>query len=262
MLNTNRPDESLSRRDKTIFVGGSFAPTVERRSVSMSRSRRTVKGPPNRMPLQMPDTFGQMNAVMQEYSAVRREIDTCLANQVAILSFGTATVGLLVAAAGVLWAEEPLLPGLLLMFVVPSAAFLALVVHAGELVRLMRAGFFLHELENWANNAWSESIKEDGRVLVWEQWSDIRNGPGDVDRTNLIAITVVFNALALGFVFAGYWRLHQPPPEYLIDERLAAGLLVASLVMGLGTMSWVIRLRHFAYGFREAYQRNNQLGTP
>jgi len=226
----------------------------------MSRSGARVDEIPERIPLVLPDSTKRLDFVMQEYTAIRREIDTCLANQVSILSFGTATIGLLVAAAGTLWDQEPLLSSLLLLFVVPTAGFLALVIHAGELVRLMRAGYFLHELENWANAAWSSAF-EDGRpVLVWEQWR-IRRGRADVDRSNSIAITVAFVAMALGFVFTGFWRLHEPPPEQPVDEHVAVWLLVASLVLGLSTILWLYRLRRYAYDYRTAY-RTGGTGTP
>lgn len=208
---------------------------------------------PGRIPLQLSENSKLLDVVMQEYGAIRREIDTCLANQVAILSFGAATVGLLVAAAGTLWREEPLLSGILLLFVVPAACFLALSIHAGELVRMMRGGLFLHELENWVNDAWPSSLGEDGRVLTWEQWG-IRTGAADVDRNNQFAISAVFGTLALGFAFSGFWRLHEPPPGYVIDELLAILLLVVSLGIGLLSVLWVATLRRYAYTYRKAYR--------
>src|SRR4051794_19382652 len=215
---------------------------------------------PPKIPLRLP-AVGQpgdvvlqkhIDIVMQEYTAIRREIDTCLANQIAILSFGAATVGLLVAAAAALWRDNPLLPGLLLLFIVPGVCFLALAIHAGELVRLMRAGLFLHELERWVNQAWSTRHNDPRMVLTWEHWA-IREGRADVDRHNGRAVTAAFGLLTLGFILVGFWRLHSAP-EVHIREFVAAILLGASLLIGVGTSLWVGRLRRYAYRHRAEYQ--------
>jgi hypothetical protein len=119
----------------------------------MSRLPRLDKVPPRPERVQ-PDVDGDrlLEVVMHEYDAIRSEIDHSSTNQVSILSFGAAAVGLLVAAAGTLWTDEPLLAGLLLLFVVPAVGFLALAIHAGEFVRLTRAGLFLYELEECVNS--------------------------------------------------------------------------------------------------------------
>lgn len=215
----------------------------------MFGKHRPVVQVPERVALDPTAHSKMLDVVMQEYTAIRREIDTTLANQVAILSFGAATVGLLVAAAASLWDREPLLTAALLLFVVPSACFLALAVHAGELVRLMRAGLFLHELEDWMNEAWSKTLDERRPLLTWEQWH-IREGTADVDRHNLLAISAVFVTLAAGFAFSGFWRLHTTDA---VDERLALLLLAVSLGLGLVTTLWVANLRAFAYRHRRAY---------
>jgi hypothetical protein len=227
----------------------------------MSSSYEKVEPVPRRIPLPLPAVGQQpvdivlqkhIDVVMQEYTAIRREIDTCLANQVAILSFGAATVGLLVAAAATLWEEDPLLPGLLLLFVVPGVCFLALAIHAGELVRLMRAGFFLHELERWVNQAWSARHGDNRMVLTWEQWA-IREGRADVDKHNGQAIAAVFGLLALGFTFMGFWRLHSALEED-IPNPVPGILLAASLLIEGGTFLWVARLRTYAYKHRAEYK--------
>jgi hypothetical protein len=218
----------------------------------VSRSRGPVTATPRRLPLRLPGDEKRLDVAMHEYAAVRNEIDTCLTNQVAILSFGTATVGLLVAAAATLWDDEPLLSSLLLLFVVPAAGWLALVVHAGELVRLMRAGLFLHRLEDWVNDAWWCS-PEEGRVLLWEQW-DIRRGSADVDRRNSWAITAVFAVMVVLFVPAGFWRLQQPPDgEEPVEDWLSWAFLGLSLAIGVASALWLRTLRRHAYAYRDAY---------
>ncbi len=222
---------------------------------------KSVAPVPERIPLQLAVAGKGLDLVMHEYGAIRREIDSCLTNQVSVLSFGAATVGLLVAAAGSFRQGEPLLSALLQLFAIPVACSLALAIHAGELVRLMRAGYFLHELENWVNNGWDRGVDEEHppgsarpagdkpAVLTWEQWP-IREGRADVDSHNRRAITLVFSALGLGFALSGFLSLHQ----LRFDERLAVLLLVVSLGLGLATALWVTLLRRQAIAYRKAYR--------
>jgi hypothetical protein len=211
-----------------------------------------VEPPPERIPLDL-NYPQQLDVVMHEYDAIRSEVDHSLSNQVSILSFGAATVGLLVAAAGTLWKDAELLAGLLLLLVVPIACFLTLAIHAGELVRLMRAGLFLHELENWVNKApWPG--KQEGkpvRVLRWEQWG-IREKEADIDRHNSTEISLVFGLLAYGFMFAGYWRLHSSRGFH---ELVAISALVVSLLISVPGALWVKCLNDYAYKHRVAYGR-------
>jgi hypothetical protein len=194
-----------------------------------------------------------LELMMHEYSAIRNEIDTSLSAQVSIMSFGAATAGLLVAAAGALWKDEPLVAGLLLLVVVPAASFLALAIHAGEMVRLMRAGLFLNHLENTVNRMpWPARLKGQGAgVLIWEQWG-IRAGGPDMAGHNRRAITFVFGLLAFGFMFAGYWRLHEEPG---IHEGWAIGALAVSVVLGWLALGWIRYLHDYAYLHRRGYEQ-------
>jgi hypothetical protein len=209
---------------------------------------------PVRVQLDVNDETKVLDLVMHEYDAIRGELDTSLSAQVSIMSFGAATVGLLVAAAGTLWTAEPLLAGLLLLFVVPGSCFLALAIHAGEMVRLMRAGLFLNHLENCVNRALWRSRRDEGvGVLTWEQWG-IRQGGADMARHNRRAIVLVFSILAFGSMLAGYWLLHQLP-EREIPEELAIALLIASSVLGVQALRWVWHLQKYAYKHRAKYER-------
>jgi hypothetical protein len=188
---------------------------------------------------------------MQEYNAVRGDILTSRSNQVAILSFGVAAVGLLVSAAATLWNDAAVLAGLLLLFVVPVVSFLALVIYEGEMIRLMRAGLFINYLENWVNEApWQSKLEDEGGglLLTWEQWRAIRGV--DVQRYTRMAIPVVFCLLAFGFMMAGYLRLRTATG---IDERwLTLGLIGTTLVTMtfIGYILYVARAaRSYTYSY-------------
>jgi hypothetical protein len=213
---------------------------------------REVDSPPARQAFAKGDRNLVVDAALHEYDAIRSEIDHSLSNQVSILSFGAATTGLLVAAAATLWKDEALLAVLLLLFVVPAACFLVLAVHAGELVRMMRAGLFLFGLEVWINGVLL-GPGDFGRIVTWEHWAEIRKGRADVDAHNRRAVTLVFALLGLGFTFAGFWRIHNPPPDRVIHEGWAIALLVCSLFFCAAASLWVDALRQFAYAHRKAY---------
>jgi hypothetical protein len=170
-----------------------------------------IELPPEKSSQRISDSGQLLNVMMQEYAAIRGEIQTSLANLVSVLSFGAATVGLLVAAGAALWQDEPWPTGLLLLLVVPVVCFLTLIIYGGELIRLMRAGLFLNRLENYVNEAASAYLEHSGNkqqpVLTWEQWHSIRTGPRDIDRSNRWAITSVFFLLAIVSSGLGYWRL-------------------------------------------------------
>jgi len=214
---------------------------------------------PPRVPPDLHDPV-LVDLVMREYGAIRNELDASLSAQVSIMSFGSATAGLLVAAAGTLWAEEPLLAGLLLLLVVPSACFLALAIHAGEMVRLMRAGLFLNAIENWVNRAPWPTKPQDrlAGVLTWEQWG-IRDGAPDMAGHNRRAILLTFGLLAFGFMLAGFWRLHDTDG---LHEALAIGSLVVGLTLGVQALRWILRLHTYAYKHRRSYEQTASTMTP
>jgi hypothetical protein len=74
-----------------------------------------------------------------------------------------------------------------------------------------------------------------------------------VDRHNLMAVTLVFRLLALGFIFAGHWRLHRLPG---LHEVFVTSLLTASILINATGWVWVKRLHRYAYKHRQGrYER-------
>jgi hypothetical protein len=189
---------------------------------------------------------------MHEYDAIRNELNTSLAAQVSIMSFGAATVGLLVAAAATLWERAGIITGALLLFVVPAACLLTLSIHATEMVRLMRAGLFLNHIENWVNKGpFCSGRQPDSGILLWEQWG-IRRGPQDMARRSRQAITYTFVLLALGFMAAGYWRLRMD--DALSSEWYALGTLGVALIPVVLGLRGVIRMQRYANAHRSLYE--------
>jgi hypothetical protein len=180
----------------------------------------------------------RLDLLMAEYTAIRSEITTSLSNQVSVLSFGAATVGLLVAAAAALWENEGWLSGALLLGIVPLVCFLALAVYFGEQIRLLRASLFLRGLEAHVNAAFGDG----GCALSWEQWGTVRRP--DLDASNRRAISLVFGSLAIGFAIPGYVRLHETA-----DEPWTAVAAVVVLELGALACIWLVRLSKQARRF-------------
>lgn len=231
-----------------------------------SVATRDSRMPPERAPISFSDKDGQLNVVMQEYSAIRGEVLTTLGSQVGTLSFGAATVGLLVAAAATLWKDEGVIAGLVLLFGVPLVCFLTLAIYGGEFVRLTRAGLFLRCLECDLNRAFRLHLSSGGQsfggvcssdgneslpkiLLCWEHWSDIRHQERDVDRLNRTAIWLVFFSLAAGFGIVGCVRLITSGLPWQLTLTIALGGVVIASVASW----WLFCLRRFALEYRALY---------
>ncbi len=187
----------------------------------------------------------RIQVVLHEYDAVKNEIQTALSNQVSILSFGAATVGLLVAGGAEIWSHEAAVTSVLYMIAIPLICLLTLAVYAGEQVRLMRAGLFVRQFEAHLSAVLSHP---DGNLLTWEQW-DIRSGARDVDAQARTAIQLVFVSLALIFVGAGFWRLER-------EGSAAWSLLLLALSSGIGltSLAWIAGRFASAMKYRERYK--------
>jgi len=219
---------------------------------------RSPRRPPPRVPIKFAKEDAQISVVLQEYSAIGAEVVATLSSQVATLSFGAATVGLLVASAANLW-NEALVSSLILIFGVPLVCFLVLAIHSGEVIRLMRAGLFLHHLENDFNTAFSNHLTENSppkcedcfgaqRLLCWEHWGEIRQ-ENDIDKLNRGAIFIVFYALALGFGAIGHAHL----PVELLEGAWTAVVRTTSLLMAMISIVWLTYLVRRSISCRRLY---------
>jgi hypothetical protein len=224
----------------------------------LSRSRQPdVPAVPRRITLNI-EKNQLLDVVMHEYDATRAEIQSSLSNQVSMLSFGAATVGFLVAGAAQLWKDVVILASLPFLLAVPAMCFLTLAIYFAELIRIMRAALFLHELENSVNEAGrSMELANKGRLLTWEQWK-VRStmfGP-DMERHGGLMIPLVFAMLGLGFMITGYSRLHDTPGIH--ELWTTSGLFIAIYLSVLpARYAWLCN--RYAYQHRLMYSRPDRL---
>ena len=83
--------------------------------------------------------------LVKEYEFLRGEVNGTLAAQLQILSFGTATLGLVTGAAFV-GADDAFRDDVLVVFL-PLLAYMTLIIWFSEVMRMLRAGSFLLKIE-------------------------------------------------------------------------------------------------------------------
>ncbi|ODS36129.1 hypothetical protein BEH94_01855 [Candidatus Altiarchaeales archaeon WOR_SM1_SCG] len=106
-----------------------------------------------------------LSVIMEEYKSLREESLTAMQTQQSILRFGTATLGIVLAAGLNLW-EKSLLPEFVFLFLIPLLSYLVIIIWVGEVERMIRAGTFLAQLEKKVNKAFGGKPE----ALTWESW--------------------------------------------------------------------------------------------
>lgn len=153
--------------------------------------------------------------LVKQYEFLRGEIDGTLAAQLQILSFGTATLGLVTGAAFV-GADDAFRDDVLVVFL-PLLAYMILIIWFSEVMRMLRAGSFLLKLEKrldiagdgslaWEASVWTGRTKyavaPDGHM----RGSRIRPyySVFDPDQLRLLAVTLLFFTIAGSSIAMGW----------------------------------------------------------
>jgi len=172
-----------------------------------------------------------LSVVLQEYQAIRAEILASLQTQQSALAFGTATIGILAAAAVNVW-KDKIVPEMVFLGAIPTLTYFVLVIWMGEVARMLRAGGFMLQLENRVNGYFSH--KGVARPLEWE--TRMRGKvPRDPDRRpmyvwNYRAIMWMFFALSLASICIGASRLDLTPLSVTAVVLLEAPFLLGAFV--------------------------------
>lgn len=147
-----------------------------------------------------------LEIVMEEYKTLREETLTSVKMQQSILSFGTATIGIVASAGFAVW-EKPLLPGIIFLIVMPLIIYLIILIWLGEIGRMFRAGGFLFRLEEKVNR----QFKDREAALLWETW--LRTGkwvgkkPHHGIRIHYISIGVLLGITAIASIALGNYKI-------------------------------------------------------
>jgi hypothetical protein len=144
---------------------------------------------------------------LEEYKALRAEVLTTMQTQQGTLTFGTAAVGILAAGGFNVWKDE-LAATLVFLLALPLLSKLVVVIWMGEVVRMMRAGRHLQELEVRFASAYPE-VLELGPVMRWE--TSLRDPEAQLlwrrhYEWNYAAIVLLFWLIAVTSVGLGVYR--------------------------------------------------------
>src|SRR4051794_13191635 len=128
-----------------------------------------------RVPTMAPQTETEawLSVALEEYRALREESLAAMQMQQSSLTFGTATMGVVISAGLSAW-DKPALPEIVFLVFVPLIVCLTLLIWAGEVARMFRVGRFLAGLEERVN----ARVPGMEGALTWESWLLTRQSHG------------------------------------------------------------------------------------
>lgn len=105
--------------------------------------------------------------VLEEYKALRQEVITSLSSQQQILAFGSATIALVIGPGLELWSRSELALVIVFALFIPALSAMVIIIWFGEVLRMVRAGDALADVETKVNAAgmaagWHEP------AMTWE----------------------------------------------------------------------------------------------
>lgn len=153
--------------------------------------------------------------LLKQYELLRAEVNGTLAAQLQILSFGTATLGLVTGSAFI-GADDAFRDDVLVVFL-PLLAYMTLIIWFSEVMRMLRAGSFLLRIEKrldlegdgslaWEGSVWrgrtKYAVAPDGHLRS----SRIRPYYSifDPDQLRLFAVTLLFFIIAGSSIAMGW----------------------------------------------------------
>lgn len=147
-----------------------------------------------------------LEAAFEEYKTIREESLTAMQMQQAVLRYGLAIIGLLIATALNTW-DQLILSGTLLLVFLPVVCYLIVMIWIGEIGRMMRAGQYLYKLEKKINL----KIDDQNPPLNWEiHLRDFSNtGETPQLRWNYLAILGILFFFAAASVVLGNVRIWE-----------------------------------------------------
>lgn len=170
-----------------------------------------------------------MDVVLEQYRAMRVEVLAALQSQQSSLSFGSATLGILIAGGAQVWTGEDVLAGVVFGLLIPTVSGLVATMFLSEQLRLLRAGFFLATLEEVINGRLREPPPQ------WEHWLAFGcPSKKDVERVQRWAILAVFALVAVGSAVAGFVRTWRTSDDYGLPLGGFALVLLLSLTAAIG----------------------------
>jgi hypothetical protein len=121
----------------------------------------------------------RLSFLQTEYTAIRTELVAAVTTQQTVMSYGLAAIAVIYTGVLASWSNIPLRSGILAL--APALLMFVWFVWYGEVQRLLRARWFLWQLEHKVNDLLAmpglrgTSDLSPGDVLHWESWVRGRN---------------------------------------------------------------------------------------
>lgn len=121
----------------------------------------------------------RLSFLQTEYTAIRTELVAAVTTQQTVMSYGLAAIAVIYTGVLASWSNVPLRSGILAL--APALLMFVWFVWYGEVQRLLRARWFLWQLEHKVNDLLAmpglrgTSDLPAGDVLHWESWVRGRN---------------------------------------------------------------------------------------
>ena len=185
----------------------------------------------------------QVAVALEEYRALRQEIQSSIASQHSILTFGTVAVSFLASAAFTQARDtdqaKPFLIALLI-FGLPTLCFAVVAMWMNEVSRMLRAGWHLRShLEPLINTLLGST------VLTWECKAHAVDQP-DVEKNHFRLVSLVFGTLTVTFLSLGLYKLWRYGPSVRLHVFFTALCVLMSALfvwVGLRIRRDYLRLR-------------------
>ena len=143
---------------------------------------------------------------IEEYKTLRAESIASMQMQQSILRFGSATLGIILAAGFNVW-ERKILAELVFLAFAPLATYLIIIIWTGEVARMFRAGAYLREIEKKINSQFPNMQP----ALLWEQTLAQVQPDGRTMhqglRAHYVSIFLLYVILALASIVIGNYKL-------------------------------------------------------
>lgn len=134
--------------------------------------------------------------MIEEYRALRAEVQQTMANRNSILAFGFTTIGIVFhAGISILSGSTPLSAFSIFSVLLPILTLLIFFVWFGEVERQNRAAFYLKDFEDKINTIMGGGEK----LLYWHHWTEEKSLP---DKKKL---TLGYSYYAVGFLLTSIY---------------------------------------------------------
>ncbi|MCX5894007.1 MAG: hypothetical protein NTW80_13775 [Deltaproteobacteria bacterium] len=151
------------------------------------------------------------SAAIEEYKTLREESVTSISRQQQIVSIGRATIGVLLLAACNNW-EKPLVPEIILLLFLPIITYLFFLIWIGEVMRMLRAGSYLRNIENKINDKFQGMGMD--KPLTWENWL-VEQGYRNRIKIQYVAISFLFIFISIFSIIIGRFKIIYTKPHPL-----------------------------------------------